>query len=159
MADRWPPDGCCGEGGRNVHLLQNQTRTTSFSMANPSARRTISSDVGFGLARKAFSRATRTLVSIDVLFFRRRPRPSLLPPAEPSGDDSGPPTPPTPPPPPPPPPPPGVSMAPVPGPPPPRALSASSSHFCKSGFSLHMFLNDRLSASNRDIVVCEKSLP
>lgn len=38
-------------------------------------------------------------------------------------------------------------------------LSASSNHFCSSGFSLHMFLKLRLSASNRDMVVCEKSLP
>ena len=36
---------------------------------------------------------------------------------------------------------------------------ASSSHFCSSGFSLHMFLKLRFSASNREIVVWEKSLP
>lgn len=38
-------------------------------------------------------------------------------------------------------------------------LSASDSHFCSSGFSLHMFLNDKFNASNLDMVVCEKSLP
>lgn len=37
--------------------------------------------------------------------------------------------------------------------------SASSSHFCRSGFSLHIFLKLRLSASKRDMVVCEKSFP
>lgn len=38
-------------------------------------------------------------------------------------------------------------------------LSASSSHFCSNGFSLHIFLKLRFSASNREMVVCEKSLP
>lgn len=38
-------------------------------------------------------------------------------------------------------------------------LSASSSHFCSNGFSLHIFLKLKFSASNRDMVVCEKSLP
>ena len=36
---------------------------------------------------------------------------------------------------------------------------ASSSHFCSRGLSLHMFLKLRFSASNREIVVWEKSLP
>lgn len=38
-------------------------------------------------------------------------------------------------------------------------LSASSNHFCSNGFNLHMFLKLRFRASNRLIVVCEKSLP
>ena len=38
-------------------------------------------------------------------------------------------------------------------------LSASSNHFARSGFNLHMFLNERFKASNREIVVCEKSFP
>lgn len=53
--------------------LQNQTRTTSFSMHRRSASVAISSLVGFGLIRNAFSNAPRTEVSIDVRFFRRRP--------------------------------------------------------------------------------------
>ena len=53
--------------------LQNQTRTTSFSMQSESASIDISSDVGFGFVRKAFSNATLTVVSMLVLFFRRRP--------------------------------------------------------------------------------------
>ena len=147
----------------DFYLLQNQTRTTSFSIDRPSANMAISSDVGLGLARKAFSKATRTLVSIDVRFFLRRPNPSLTlfpPPPPPSGDDNGtPPTFPDPALPSPADPPRHPPLPPPPLPPPPRALSASSSHFCSSGFSLHMFLNDRLSASNRDMVVWLKSLP
>lgn len=42
-------------------------------MHNRSARDVISSLVGFGLTRNAFSRAPRTDVSIDVRFFLRRP--------------------------------------------------------------------------------------
>lgn len=38
-------------------------------------------------------------------------------------------------------------------------LPASLSHFSSSGFSLHMFLKLRLSASNREMVVWLKSLP
>ena len=38
-------------------------------------------------------------------------------------------------------------------------LSASSNHFASSGLSLHMFLNERLRASKREMVVWEKSLP
>ena len=37
--------------------------------------------------------------------------------------------------------------------------SASSSHFCSSGFNLHMFLKLSCRASNRQMVVCEKTLP
>ena len=37
--------------------------------------------------------------------------------------------------------------------------SASASHFFRRGISLHMFLKDSWSASNRHIVVCEKTLP
>ena len=40
-----------------------------------------------------------------------------------------------------------------------ETVLASSSHFCSSGFSLHMFLKLRFNASNREMVVCEKSLP
>lgn len=38
-------------------------------------------------------------------------------------------------------------------------LSASSSHFCSNGFSLHIFLKLKFNASNLDMVVCEKSFP
>lgn len=54
-------------------LLQNQTLTTSFSIERLSASIEISSEVGLGFWMKARSRATRTLVSIEVRFFRRRP--------------------------------------------------------------------------------------
>lgn len=112
-----------------THLLQNHTLTTSFSMPRLSANREISSDVGLGFCKNAFSRATLTLVSIEVLFFLRLPIASgvvkglfrelgLL-----------------------------------------TELSASNSHFCSNGFSLHIFLNDRFNASNLDIVVWEKSFP
>lgn len=37
--------------------------------------------------------------------------------------------------------------------------SASSSHFCSSGFNLHIFLKLKLRASKRLIVVWEKSFP
>ena len=37
--------------------------------------------------------------------------------------------------------------------------SASSSHLASKGFNLHMFLKDKLRASNLEMVVCEKSLP
>ena len=98
-------------------------------MPRLSASMEISSEVGLGLAMKPFSSATRTFVSIDVLFFRRLPMASgvvkgLLREL-------------------------GFAME----------LSASSSHFWRRGFSLHMFLNDRLRASNLDMVVCEKSFP
>uniref|UniRef100_A0A8W7PIP7 Uncharacterized protein n=1 Tax=Anopheles coluzzii TaxID=1518534 RepID=A0A8W7PIP7_ANOCL len=53
--------------------LQNHTRTTSFSMHRLSARVEISSLVGLQLTRNAFSSATRTDVSIEVRFLRRRP--------------------------------------------------------------------------------------
>lgn len=53
--------------------LQNQTRTTSFSMHKFSAKFVISWLVGFELMKKAFSSASRTDVSIDVRFLRRRP--------------------------------------------------------------------------------------
>jgi len=39
------------------------------------------------------------------------------------------------------------------------SVLASSSHFCSRGFNLHIFLKLRFNASNRDIVVWEKSLP
>lgn len=54
-------------------LLQNHTLTTSFSMESRSAREVISSLVGFGFKLKAFSRAPRTVVSIEVRFFLLRP--------------------------------------------------------------------------------------
>lgn len=53
--------------------LQYQTLTTSFSMHKLSASVVISSPVGLGFIMKALSNETLTLVSIDVLFFRRRP--------------------------------------------------------------------------------------
>ena len=37
--------------------------------------------------------------------------------------------------------------------------SASSSHFWRSGLSLHIFLKLNCKASNRQIVVCENTLP
>jgi hypothetical protein len=49
--------------------LQNQTRTTSFSIHNESANNVISSEVGCGCCRNALSSDTRTVVSILVLFF------------------------------------------------------------------------------------------
>lgn len=110
-------------------LLQNHTRTTSFSICSDSANMAISSEVGFGFCRKAFSSAIRTLVSILVRFFRRLPIAS------------------------------GVVWALV------NALgllmllSASSSHFCNSGFNLHIFLKLKFNASNREMVVWLKSFP
>lgn len=162
-------------------LLQNHTRTTSFSMQRRSANVAISSLVGFGLTRKAFSNAPRTDVSMDVRFFLLRPMvsgvvsgllivlvPNILLIYEellrhifrnicwdkrcsaqqlfamrtfaPTGKKglgiwwTYPP---------------GFEMV----------LSASSSHFCSNGFSLHIFLKLKFSASNLDMVVCEKSLP
>ncbi len=94
-----------------------------------SANMAISSDVGFGFNRNAFSKEPLTVVSMDVRFLR------LLPMAS------------------------GVVKGLL------RALgllivlSASDSHFCSKGFSLHIFLNDRFNASNLDMVVWEKSLP
>lgn len=110
-------------------LLQNHTLTTSFSIHKLSARMDISSEVGLGFARKAFSKATLTLVSIDVRFFLRLPMAS------------------------------GVVIGLFRAPGLFRVLSASSSHFWRRGFNLHMFLKLRFRASNLDIVVCEKSLP
>ena len=104
-------------------LLQNHTRTTSFSMAKVSANTVISSEVGFGFCTNAFSRATLTLVSIDVLFFRRLPIASGVV----SGFERE------------------FGLF--------NELSASSNHFCRRGFSLHMFLKERFNASNLEIVV------
>lgn len=109
--------------------LQNQTRTTSFSIPRLSANMEISSDVGFGFLIKAFSNARRTVVSIEVLFFLRRPIVS------------------------------GVAIGLLKAPGFAIELSASSSHLCSSGFSLHIFLKLRFSASNLEMVVWEKSLP
>ena len=50
-------------------LLQNQTLTTSFSRQRPSEMYCTSSLVGFGLELKALSRATLTVLSMEVLFF------------------------------------------------------------------------------------------
>lgn len=112
-----------------THLLQNQTRTTSFSMPRLSARMEISSEVGFGFSKNAFSSATLTLVSIEVLFFLRLPIASgvvkgLLK---------------------------ELGLL--------TELSASNNHFCSKGFSLHIFLKDKLRASNLEMVVWEKSFP
>ena len=112
-----------------THRLQNQTRTTSFSMHKESASIVISSEFGFGFWRNAFSNAILTVVSIDVRFFLRRPMASGVACADVSA----------------------VGFASV--------ESASSNHFWRSGFSLHIFLKDKFKASNREIVVCEKSLP
>ena len=57
--------------------LQNQTRTTSFSIHRLSEIYCISSEVGLGLALKARSRFSLTVVSIEVRFFRRRETASL----------------------------------------------------------------------------------
>lgn len=104
-------------------LLQNHTRTTSFSMHSPSANIDISSEVGLGFCIKAFSKATLTLVSIEVRFFLRLPMVS------------------------------GVVRGLLKAPGFVRVLSASSSHFCRRGFSLHMFLKLKFRASNLEIVV------
>ena len=114
---------------QNIYRLQNHTRTTSFSILNWSARSVISSDVGLGFCRKALSRATRTVVSMDVLFFLRRPIAS------------------------------GVVCGFVSEPGLLSELSASSNHFWSRGLSLHIFLNDKLRASNREMVVWDKSFP
>lgn len=86
--------------------------------------------MGFWL--NALSRAILTVVSIEVLFLRLRPRVSAAlrelqynPPEELLFIE----------------------------------LSASSNHLANNGFNLHMFLKDRFSASNLEIVVCEKSFP
>lgn len=52
--------------------LQNHTRTTSFSIHNPSDIYWTSSLVGFGFELKARSSATLIALSMDVRFFRRR---------------------------------------------------------------------------------------
>jgi len=59
-------------------LLQNQTLTTSFSMFKLSPMIRISSDVGLGFLMNAFSRATLTVFSMDVLFFLRLPKSSAM---------------------------------------------------------------------------------
>lgn len=69
----------------------------------------------------AFSNATLTLVSIEVLFFRRLPIASGVV----SGLERE------------------LGLF--------KELSASSSHFCRSGFSLHMFLKERFNASNLEV--------
>ena len=91
----------------------------------------ISSELGFGFFMKAFSRAMRTLLSIEVRFFLRFPIKSMQ----------------------------ACVLVRLTGVVPFTWASASSNHFSSRGFSLHMFLNDKLRASNREIVVCEKSLP
>ena len=52
--------------------LQNHTRITSFSIFKLSASTVISSEVGLGFDKKLFSNDTLIVVSILVLFFRRR---------------------------------------------------------------------------------------
>lgn len=120
--------------------LQNQTRTTSFSMHSELPSKVISSDVGFGFCRKARSNATRVLVSILVRFLRRRPLRESGPlplVGLVSGCGLGCIVP--------------VGLL--------REASASSSHRCSSGFSLHMFLKLKFNASNLEMVVWLKSLP
>lgn len=109
--------------------LQNHTRTTSFSMDRLSAKIEISSDVGLGFALNAFSNEYLMDVSMDVRFLRRLPIASGVV----RGLHNA------------------LGLVIV--------LSASTSHFCNNGFSLHMFLKDRFSASNLEMVVWEKSLP
>lgn len=53
--------------------LQNQTRTTSFSMESCSAIKEISSELGLGLSWNLFSSVERMLVSMLVRFFLFRP--------------------------------------------------------------------------------------
>ena len=115
--------------------LQNQTRTTSRSMLRESETNAISSLVGLGFWLNALSKAILIVVSMEVRFLRRLFIASCWA---------------------------GVRrwwfknwlcwwlewLA-----------SASSSHLARMGFSLHMFLNERLRASNLDIVVWLKSLP
>lgn len=101
-----------------MYLLQNHTRTTSFSIAKLSANTVISSEVGFGFWTKDFSSATLTLVSIEVLFFRRLPIASGVV----RGFESE------------------FGLF--------KELSASSNHFWRRGFNLHMFLKERFNASN-----------
>jgi len=111
------------------YRLQNQTRTTSFSIFRFSASIEISSEVGLGFWMNARSSATRTVVSMEVRFFLRRPTASGVV----WGFESA------------------LGLF--------KELSASSNHFWRRGFNLHMFLNDRLSASKREIVVWLKSFP
>ncbi len=110
--------------------LQNQTRTTSFSIHNESANNVISSEVGCGCCRNALSSDTRTVVSILVLFF-------LLLPLIDSGVEwellKA------------------VGLL--------SDASASSNHLCSNGFNLHIFLKLKFNASKREIVVWLKSLP
>lgn len=103
--------------------LQNHTRTTSFSIDRLSANTDISSDVGLGFALNAFSNEYLMDVSIDVRFLRRLPMASGVV----KGLHNA------------------LGLVIV--------LSASTSHFCSNGFSLHMFLKDKFNASNLDIVV------
>lgn len=106
-----------------MYVVTYHTRITSFSMFKFSARIEISSDVGFGFWMKALSSATLTVVSIEVRFFLLRPTASGVV----CGLESA------------------LGLF--------RELSASSNHFCNRGFNLHMFLKDRLRASNLEIVV------
>ena len=112
------------------YLLQNHTLTTSFSILRLSPIILISSETGLGFLIKALSRAIRMFESMDVRFFLRFPKRSATK---------------------------GLFCKLVVDPF--TEPSASSSHFSSNGFNLHIFLNERLSASNRDIVVWEKSLP
>ena len=122
--NKWPPRE------KLFYLLQNQTRTTSFSIQRLSPIIRISSEVGFGFLMKARSSATLTVLSIEVRFLRLLPIRSAQICAL------------------------GVVVG-----WPEMELSASSNHFSSKGFSLHMFLKERFKASNLDMVVWEKSLP
>ena len=106
-------------------LLQNQTRTTSFSSWSCSASTVISWAEGFGLLRKWCSNVCLMDTSILVRFFRFLPWAAIL-----------------------------SMLAHV-----PVVLSASWSHFCNKGFSLHIFLKLSCRASNLQIVVWEKTFP
>lgn len=95
-------------------LLQNQTRTTSFSSCRLSARPAISWADGLGCLWKWLSRAPLTETSILVRFLRFLPWAAIL--SMEVGE--------------------------------PVVLSASSNHFARRGFNLHMFLKLNCSASN-----------
>ncbi|KAH9527173.1 Beta-1,4-galactosyltransferase 3 [Dermatophagoides farinae] len=167
------------EEEKEIMVVYNQTRTTSFSIHNELPNIVISSDVGFGFCKNALSNATRVLVSILVRFLRLRPLNESTdgiahPLDDPLVDDPVPEIPDIP------------CPLPLPGcndpeplnnpdaiepplaPPTPPLLppfpntdppglfneaSASSSHRCNNGFNLHIFLKLRFNASKREMVV------
>ena len=113
-------------------LLQNQTLTTSRSICRLYETLAISSELGLGFRWNAFSSEPRIFVSILVRFFLRLPTGSIVC---------------------------GTGLLYTIVPPFRLVFSASSSHLCRSGFSLHIFLKLRFRASNREMVVWLKSFP